>query len=380
MKIDTTWLKDKFELSRGGKDANLKPMEGLRGFAVFLVFLVHYVSLATPWIAENPITMAIASSLHRIGNAGVDLFFVLSGYLIYGSLIGRTQKYLNYIYRRIERIYPTFTVVFLLYIILSFIFPAERKIPSDPTEAVLYLIKNFLLLPGLLPLEPMITVAWSLSYEMFYYLIIPIGIQALQLRKRSSLFRVALLALITITIVLYCAAHGGHIRLIMFISGIFVYEAMSAGDACPKPSSLAGILALIIGLLGMLLPISGSIGSAAKACILFASFGLLCLACFKTPSGYLARFFCFAPIRWLGNLSYSYYLIHGLSLKAFFLILPALLPGAALEPWLFWAALPLAFSITIPPAVILYIAVERRYSLSPSFALPTSVKGVASNA
>ncbi len=380
MTIDMNWLKNNFELSRGGKDANLKPMEGLRGFAVLLVFLVHYVSLVTPWIAGNPVTMAIASSLHTIGNAGVDLFFVLSGYLIYGSLISRSQKYSNYIYRRIERIYPTFTIVFLIYILLSFIFPTESKIPSDTTEAGLYLIKNFLLLPGLLPLEPMITVAWSLSYEMFYYLLIPIVIEAFQLRKRSPLFRATILALTTISFFLYCAAYGGHVRLVMFISGIFAYEAMSAGDASLKPSNLTAVFALILGLAAMLLPISGSIGSSIKTGILFTSFGLLCLACFKHPFGYLARFFCFTPIRWLGNMSYSYYLIHGLALKAFFLIFSTILPIATLEPLAFWFILPLAFSITVPPAVILYLAVERRYSLLSSLAPPSGIKGIASNA
>ena len=37
------WLSRRFELSRHGSAANVRPMEGLRGFAVFLVFVVHYV-------------------------------------------------------------------------------------------------------------------------------------------------------------------------------------------------------------------------------------------------------------------------------------------------------------------------------------------------
>src|SRR5262244_2354960 len=87
------WLAERFELTRGDKGHNVGSMEGLRGFAVFLVFLVHYVTLIDPWIASASSLASFARALHSIGNAGVDLFFVLSGYLIYGSLISRYQPF-----------------------------------------------------------------------------------------------------------------------------------------------------------------------------------------------------------------------------------------------------------------------------------------------
>ena len=71
------WLAQRFELSRGGDASNVRPMEGLRGFAVFLVFLVHYMTLVTPWIVGEPSLLAFAKTTHTIGNVGVDLFFVL---------------------------------------------------------------------------------------------------------------------------------------------------------------------------------------------------------------------------------------------------------------------------------------------------------------
>ena len=81
------WLTQRFELSRGGGDHNVRPMEGLRGFAVFLVFLVHYATLISPWIAQPSALFNVATALHTIGNAGVDLFFVLSGYLDRKSVV-----------------------------------------------------------------------------------------------------------------------------------------------------------------------------------------------------------------------------------------------------------------------------------------------------
>ena len=77
-----SWWRSQFELARGQDSGNVPAMEGLRGFAVFLVFLVHYSTLITPWIAEGSFIRLLAAGLHSIGNAGVDLFFMLRGYLI----------------------------------------------------------------------------------------------------------------------------------------------------------------------------------------------------------------------------------------------------------------------------------------------------------
>ncbi|HEY2847883.1 MAG TPA: acyltransferase family protein, partial [Pyrinomonadaceae bacterium] len=88
------WFSDKFEVSRGLQGKNVRPMEGLRGLAVSLVFLVHYVALIRPWIEGHPLLDQVADGMHTIGNTGVDLFFVLSGYLIYGILLKKQPHFL----------------------------------------------------------------------------------------------------------------------------------------------------------------------------------------------------------------------------------------------------------------------------------------------
>jgi exopolysaccharide production protein ExoZ len=299
-----------------------------------------------------------------MGNVGVDLFFVLSGYLIFGSLISRRQQFLRFMSRRCERIYPAFAAVFATYVILSFAFPAENKIPSSATEGIIYLVQNFLLLPGLFPIEPMITVAWSLSYEMFYYLAIPLVISLLRLRDRTSSWRTTFFLSVALLTVIYCARNGGHVRLIMFIAGIVLYEAMNSQHVPSPPSSL-GLIALFVGLLSSLIPQEGSEGSTLKVCILFVAFFTLCLACFRNPSAWLPRTFSWTPLRWLGNMSYSYYLLHGLALKAGFLALSALLPAASYGAWVFWVLLPPMFVLTLFPTTALFLLVERPFSLAP---------------
>jgi exopolysaccharide production protein ExoZ len=71
-------------------------------------------------------------------------------------------------------------------------------------------------------------------------------------------------------------------------------------------------------------------------------------------------------VRWLGNMSYSYYLLHGLALKACFIVLAKALPVSHYGSWLFWALLPLMFGLTLIPTALLFLAVERPLSLAPN--------------
>jgi peptidoglycan/LPS O-acetylase OafA/YrhL len=357
------WMARYFELSRSSDGHNVRPMEGMRGFAVFLVFLVHYATLMSPLAKKGTDFAAILEWVHSLGNAGVDLFFVLSGYLIYGSLISRPQSFLKFIRRRVARIYPAFCVVFAIYIALSLANPALSKFPKEAAAAWLYFFQNFLLLPGLFPIEPMITVAWSLSYEMFYYLVIPLIVALFGMRKRSTKWRVSFFIGAAVAIALYCLANGGHIRLAMFISGVLLYEALQDRSLSPAGSATA-LVALVAGLIATTIPMSGAAGAVIKTAILFSTFFVLCYSCFSQPRAWLSRGFSWTPLRWLGNMSYSYYLLHGLALK---IAITALLPaaGSVRHEALFVAGmLPIMFVVTLLPTAALFLFVERPMSLA----------------
>lgn len=68
--------------------ARLLSMEGLRGLAVLLVFLQHYAYQMQSLSHLDGISRVVIAALRSYGNLGVELFFVLSGYLIYGSRTG----------------------------------------------------------------------------------------------------------------------------------------------------------------------------------------------------------------------------------------------------------------------------------------------------
>lgn len=366
-------LRDRFELVRGGSSANLPAMEGTRGLAVVLVFLVHYTTMVHPWVTPGSVLEAFGESVHILGSAGVDLFFILSGYLIYGSLMSRPQAFAPFIKRRIRRIYPAYLVVFVIYVALSFASPEDNRIPAGAWPATLYLVQNLLLLPGLQGVQPMIVVSWSLGFEMLFYLVLPVVIGALQLRRRGAAARLAVFALLFAAIVAYSVFAGkptfagSHVRMVMFVAGMLLFEALRNPRVYQAGAAL-GMLGLVLGCMATQLPIAGAGAAQWKAVIMFAAFFLFCYSCYSDPGGFLARVFSWTPLRWLGNMSYSFYLLHAITTKACLLAWSKLLPPDSHHhaDWVFWGALPVIFCAALLTSAALFLTIERPYSLVPA--------------
>ena len=137
--------------------------------------------------------------------------------------------------------------------------------------------------------------------------------------------------------------------------------ALPSGRGSPHGEST---LALAGGLACALLPVTPNVLYVFKIGALFAAFSAVCLTCFRDSASRLARVFAWTPLRWLGNMSYSYYLLHGLTLKAAFLALARVAPPAEYGAWVFWPLLPAMFALTLVPTALLFLAVERPFSLA----------------
>jgi exopolysaccharide production protein ExoZ len=358
------WISREFLVGVGSSE-RFESMEGLRGFSVILVFFVHYSGMVAAWLPESGPTSRLNSFLGWIGGAGVDLFFILSGFLIYSALLRKPRPYLRYFRRRLQRIYPPFLAVFALYLILSFAFPNENKIPPALGPAAKYLILNALLLPGVWPADPMITIAWSLSYELAFYLALPAVLAVFAFRRIPRVARIVLVAFAASAI---CLLVPRMFRAGMFAVGIFLAEWMihRGSKLLPSLADVAPIIATIaVAALGVIGPPIAP-GQATRVAYLLAVgtifFPLTAATLFG--QGRLREFFLLRPLRVLGNMSYSYYLVHGITLKGFFWALLIIGSGHGRSSLYFWALLPVAFALTILTSACLFLAVEKPYSLA----------------
>jgi peptidoglycan/LPS O-acetylase OafA/YrhL len=159
----------------GGPDRRLPGLDLLRTIAILLVIFWHL-----PW-ANLP---HFLWPIKKVGWTGVDLFFVLSGYLIGSQLLRSyaksiTPSFSGFYFRRAMRVMPAYLVVLALY----FVFPAFREQPNiSPLWRFLTFTQNF----GLkIHEQGAFSHAWSLCVEEHFYLLLPIVLFALF--KRPSL-------------------------------------------------------------------------------------------------------------------------------------------------------------------------------------------------
>ena len=354
------------------------PFEGLRGLAVLLVFFVHYRAAFLPLFQPGDLTSAASHVLWSIGHSGVDLFFVLSGYLIYGGLVAKPTGYWRYLKRRIERIYPTFLAVLAVYLVLSLALPSHSKLPAGVWDAGVYIAQNVLLLPGVFAIEPIVTVAWSLSYEFAFYLLVPLTVWLFGLRAWSGGRRAVLFAGMTVCACIAYMVFGRHLQAVMFIAGALVSEATQRPwpAATVRRAERAAVFVLLaaipllyiieirLDVMRDLFAGSSRLVQIVRTGSLFIGFGLLVFACL-TPGTRSGALFSWTPLRWLGNMSYSYYLIHGLTINATAMVLGYVIapPGGIAAAVLYWVTIVAVFAATLVTSTLLFVAVERPLSL-----------------
>ncbi len=336
-------------LGAPGTAGRIPSLDGLRAVAVFLVFLVHYDALFAAFTTPTGWSRSLSTFWGSAGNSGVDLFFLLSGFLIYGILLARPRGIRRFLLRRAHRLYPVFVFVFLIYVVSMLVLPSALTSPDKPPITVLYLLENLALLPGLFPIAPLIPVAWSLSYEAAFYLVAPALIALLRLRVLSRRRRVLTLsALFALQAVLTALGFFPHARTLMFIVGALLWETAGSGVVDARLNSRGELLtslffAVALVPAGLILLDYPHVGALARTLLSLLRVAILGAASFPLAlygirfDGRLRAFLDAGPVRALGNISYSYYLIHGASMHIARSALARLVSGSPLSPALCWS-------------------------------------------
>ena len=162
-------------------------LDGIRGTAIAMVLFYHYFQLTTLTAPRTPVAYLMAAG--RLSWTGVDLFFVLSGFLIGGILLDarESRNYFKTFYtRRFFRIVPIYAVV-LLCCLLAPVFASAipggefswLKAGPLPTFSYWTFTQNFWM-ARLGTLGPNgLAVTWSLAIEEQFYLTLPLLVRFL---------------------------------------------------------------------------------------------------------------------------------------------------------------------------------------------------------
>lgn len=333
-----------------------EPIDALTGirflFALLVVFL--HIDMTTQWLASAP---ALRNGLVYSGGAGVNFFFILSGFILtYTWFTASSRTKYNFYIARMARIYPVYIVGLVLTagFVLAHDFNLQFK-PETSTEQILSLTSHIALIQAWIPAFVINWNApgWSLSAEVFFYILFPFVMPLLV--RQSAAFLIAImtgcfffsmglpalfhsLGLFNFWEPTNIASLGDHgfithnnflyyfpaIRLPDFLTGIclaslFLKHRKFIGHIAPTLLT-GGLIGLLIGLQTgpIILPvilINNGVFGPFVCCI------ILGLSCAENHS--LTRLFSSKPMVVLGNASYALYILHIPILFLYIAVLPA---------------------------------------------------------
>jgi peptidoglycan/LPS O-acetylase OafA/YrhL len=310
---------DERQLSSGSTE-QLASLTPLRGIAAFWVVLFHFC-----WYFPVTHPERYTGAIYK-GYLAVDLFFVLSGFVIthvYHEGFARRVtgwRYRNFLLARFARLYPLHLTVLLLFVAAAI---GERlatytlrgsfePIPLVGERSVSGFFANLVMLQGLWARElnwndP----AWSISVEFLAYLFFPLLFPMLW--RTGRIGKTGIGGLLAAVLVWLAYRTGDDFNqwngvyailrcLPEFIAGSLLYAAYQSG-------LFASVLAADSAFLVVMLLLGALLHVAAPDLSIIALFPILILTAVLNR-GRFARLLNSPPLIWLGNISYSLYLIH----------------------------------------------------------------------
>jgi peptidoglycan/LPS O-acetylase OafA/YrhL len=397
-----------YDLDQAGR---LIALDGVRGFAAMLVFHVHLFGRHHRddyHLPDVSWAKSIFLTLHN-GHIGVDIFFVLSGFLFFKLYSDRRAAFSRFMSKRFRRLLPAHVasvafvvavaelgfseavlilgVACLVYGFLAEL-PSYRRIESEAFRACLLLIPACFLLAlafrdsagvrllanlslvdfFFLDIPSRTPVTWSLTMELVFYLSLPLTLWLSMRRMVWLLFALAAALYLTQWQVKGILNDAGYewipfYRFIAFWVGgaLALLTARAAAWARLEPFLRRASLAALVGFpalswiwgAGILESHSIFYGGVALASFFLIAGGLV-------EHGIVWRVFTWTPLRALGRVSFSFYLVHYVVVLAVAgWMTPAGLSGMLLHYLV-------AFGLSLLVATMLYRGVERKYHAAES--------------
>lgn len=312
-------------------------LDGVRGMAILLVLVWHY---ACNQIQTVPGSLAAyGMKLLSLTWAGVDLFFVLSGFLIGGILLDQRSAphYFKAFYvRRVCRIFPLY---YLLLAVFGFALLARAAAPESaepwstrlvsdtiPLWSYATYVQNFLMADRETFGADWMGVTWSLAVEEQFYVVLPLLVRLVPPRALPGLLGLLVMtAPVFRTISFFWQPYGGlpgYVLLpgrsdALFIGVLGAWAIRQTAVLDRLRHSLPAIRGIVLSsavvVLGLLVTNQGigsfgmSVGGHTALAVL--SFALILLAVLS-EGGRVQRLFRQRWLTWVGTVSYGIYLLH----------------------------------------------------------------------
>ncbi|WP_424833589.1 acyltransferase family protein [Ruegeria sp.] len=311
----------------------------------YFITLQYLRAIAAGLVAVFHICLFLPDRSFYLGNYGVDIFFVISGFVMY--LSGHKLAPQEFMVHRISRIVP-------LYWTATFAFIAMAGITSVSMEEV---FKTLFFIayadPETKPLvSPILTVGWTLNMEMFFYVLFAIGLALFRRWLVSGLVAIFIILIVVGRLVPDLGPVAEFYTkgiLLEFAAGLVIAKGMA--DGWLKPGPIAGVLLCILSLVALaLLQDVGwrMIRWGIPACLIVV--GMLALEPVLTRIR-------LPVLETLGDASYALYLSHLMVIGPAILVLELVL---APDHWLMIVAV---FVVCQAAAVGIYRFYERPVNL-----------------
>ena len=302
--------------------SQLPSLTSFRGIAALWVVFYHYSALYLSRLDASPYTHLIEK-----GYLAVDMFFMLSGFVlthVYRETFSESiaRHYKGFLLSRVARLYPLHILVLLLFVATVFtsrlmqytVTGTFQTIPLAGPRSLTAFIANLFMLQGLSASQLSWNYpAWSISVEFVAYLLFPFILPTIWRASTASKITVAVFLIGLLGWFAYVTGDNfnqwdGPQALLRclpeFLLGTLLYSAFHSRtcaalldrDGCAIVIALTTILALHFG---------------ASDIMIVLLFAVLILSA-VVNTGTFARIASLAPFIWLGNISYSLYLLHGL--------------------------------------------------------------------
>jgi peptidoglycan/LPS O-acetylase OafA/YrhL len=290
-------------------------LESLRGLAALGVVLLH---VAFAW------TFPLYDlGLIRNSYLLVDLFFVLSGFVIchsYGNRIETGRDAARFMWVRLGRLYPlhlTFLFVFLGFEIVKYFGETYYGLIAHTTaftsNNAFAFLSNVLLIQGLgvQEKETFNLPSWSISTELYTYVLFAAVL--LLFKSRTTICLISGFLIGASMLLDSGTLDHNFFRCIEgFFLGVITYHSYAAfltRRALSGDHSWGRDLPGILTFTGLLMFLSTKHGNSLDAFVLPLAAGLI-LSIAMIPKGRLSTFLEAAPLAWLGRISYSVYMVH----------------------------------------------------------------------